>query len=94
VPHTTKKKIFPETHPQKHRQLCEAYKKLKMDERGFRIVYVVRSIFDSFSFDRISACYNIWNYVGGLCGLVVRVHGYRSRGPGFDSLRYQIFSEK
>jgi hypothetical protein len=26
-----------------------------------------------------------------LCGLVVRVSGYRSRGPGFDSLLYQIF---
>jgi hypothetical protein len=24
-------------------------------------------------------------------GLVVRVPGYRSRGPGFDSQRYQIF---
>jgi hypothetical protein len=28
-----------------------------------------------------------------LCGLVVRVSGYRSRGPGFDSLRYQSFWE-
>jgi hypothetical protein len=28
-----------------------------------------------------------------LCGLVVRVPGYRSRGPGFDSRRYQIFWE-
>jgi hypothetical protein len=28
-----------------------------------------------------------------LCGLVVRVPGYRSRGPEFDSLRYQIFWE-
>jgi hypothetical protein len=28
-----------------------------------------------------------------LCGLVVRVPGYRSRGPGFDSRRYQIFRE-
>jgi hypothetical protein len=28
-----------------------------------------------------------------LCGLVVRVHGYRSRGPGFDSPRYQILLE-
>jgi hypothetical protein len=28
-----------------------------------------------------------------LCGLVVRVPGYRSRGPGFDSRRYHIFWE-
>jgi hypothetical protein len=28
-----------------------------------------------------------------LCGLVVRVSGYRSRGSGFDSWRYQIFWE-
>ena len=26
-----------------------------------------------------------------LCGLVVRVSGYRYRGVGFDSRRYQIF---
>ena len=26
-----------------------------------------------------------------LCGLVVRVSGYRYRGPGFDSRHYQIF---
>jgi hypothetical protein len=25
-----------------------------------------------------------------LCGLVVRVSGYRSKGPGFDSWSYQI----
>jgi hypothetical protein len=28
-----------------------------------------------------------------LCGLMVRFPGYRSRGPGSDSLRYQIFWE-
>jgi hypothetical protein len=28
-----------------------------------------------------------------LCGLVVTVSGYRSRGPGFDSRLYQIFRE-
>jgi len=26
-----------------------------------------------------------------LCGLVIRVSGYRYRGPGFDPRRYQIF---
>jgi hypothetical protein len=29
-----------------------------------------------------------------VCGLVVRVPVYRSRGPGFDSRRYQIFWER
>jgi hypothetical protein len=28
-----------------------------------------------------------------LCGLVVRVSGYRSRDPGFDSRSYQIFGQ-
>jgi hypothetical protein len=31
--------------------------------------------------------------VDRLCGLVIRIPGYRSRGPGFDSRRYHIFSE-
>jgi hypothetical protein len=45
--------------------------------------------------------YNEWTYVLSyrafityielVCGLVVRVPGYRSRGPGFDSRSYQIF---
>ena len=37
---------------------------------------------------------NYFNYratVDRLCGLVVRVSGYRYRGLGFDSRRYQIF---
>jgi hypothetical protein len=28
-----------------------------------------------------------------LCGLMVRVSGYRSKSPGFDSRPYQIFRE-
>jgi hypothetical protein len=30
-------------------------------------------------------------FTGRLCGLVVRVSGYRSRDPRFDSRPYQIF---
>jgi hypothetical protein len=32
-------------------------------------------------------------YYDRLCGLVVRVYGYRSKGSGFDSRPYQIFWE-
>jgi len=31
------------------------------------------------------------SFLDRLCGLVVRVSGYRYRGPGFDPRRYQIF---
>jgi hypothetical protein len=32
-----------------------------------------------------------WCHIDLLCGLVVRVPGYRPRGPRFDSRLYQIF---
>jgi hypothetical protein len=35
----------------------------------------------------------LYRPIDRLCGLVVRVPGYRSRGPGFDSRRYLIFWE-
>jgi hypothetical protein len=34
---------------------------------------------------------NLENFRNRRDGLVVRVSGYRYRGPGFDSRRYQIF---
>jgi hypothetical protein len=44
--------------------------------------------------------YQGWSYIKRYyaalfctCGLVVRVSGYRSRGPRFDSRRFQIFWE-
>jgi hypothetical protein len=38
-------------------------------------------------------CLQYSNFVFLLCGIVVRVPGYRSRGPGIDSRRCQIFWE-
>ena len=35
--------------------------------------------------------YSLWGHWDRLCGLVVRVSGYRYRGLGFVSRRYQIF---
>ena len=42
-----------------------------------------------YMFGYIYVC--IYIYIDRLCGLVVRVSGYRYRGPGFDPRRYQIF---
>jgi hypothetical protein len=37
--------------------------------------------------------YDISEAPDRLCGLVVRVPGYRSRGPGLDTRRYELLSE-
>ena len=42
----------------------------------------------SFQFLNLHLLISVWDR---LCGLVVRVSGYRYRGLGFDSRRYQIF---
>jgi hypothetical protein len=42
----------------------------------------------SYSNSKFSGTFTVLDF---LCGLVVRVSGYRYRGPGFDSWRYQIF---
>ena len=43
------------------------------------------------NFRLLSVLYWYLLFPGRLCGLVVRVSGYRYRGLGFDSRRYQIF---
>jgi len=40
---------------------------------------------------RVSILVRLRGNIDRLCGLVVRVSGYRYRGPGFDPRRYQIF---
>jgi len=68
------------------RSIGQCYKTFKIRQKysaniihtkGSRMLYI------------ILYCYNYCN--DRLCGLVVRVSGYRYRGPGFDSRRYQIY---
>ena len=42
---------------------------------------------------RVPITYHVKSLIVRLCGLVVRVSGYRYRGLGFDSRRYQVFAE-
>jgi hypothetical protein len=43
---------------------------------------------------RLNCSYNtLIMFCDLLCGLVVRVRSYKSRGPGFDSRLYQIFRD-
>jgi hypothetical protein len=52
-----------------------------------------RNLFhDSSQFVKFRLLYSL-HVIDRLCGRVVRVSGYRSRGPGFDSWRFQIFWE-
>jgi hypothetical protein len=53
--------------------------------------YAFDFIFKTLHFE---VCFNrLGFWLDRLCGLVVRVSGYRSRGPGFYSRSYQIFWE-
>jgi hypothetical protein len=55
-----------------------------------KLIVVRFEDFTSMSMKNIVTCVNLTDR---LCGLVVRVTGYRSRDPEFDSLCYQIFCE-
>jgi len=64
-------------------QPCVSTHYLTLKERTVTMRFVIPVVF-----------YEITNVVcvcDRLCGLVVRVSGYRYRGPGFDPRRYQIF---
>ena len=50
---------------------------------------LIRYVLDGSRFDIFID--NVFMTFDRLCGLVVRVSGYRYRGLGFDSRRYQIF---
>jgi hypothetical protein len=57
------------------------------------VVEILKKIFGIVKEDEIGVWRKLYNEeprVDRLCGLVVRVSGYRSRGPGFDSHCYQI----
>jgi len=56
------------------------------DGRYCKFIFELRTLNVNY-LNFISYC----SYIDRLCGLVVRVSGYRYRGPGFDPRRYQIF---
>jgi hypothetical protein len=70
--------------PRRWRQYLPPKRRLTFNELHGVIHFKVNNIFDFFP----SAC-----TTDRLCGLVVRVPGYRSRDPGFGVRRYQIFCE-
>jgi hypothetical protein len=66
--------------------LMELLRRIWISVEGANILHLILC----FSILKISYSYSQRDR---LCGLVVRVSGYRSRGPGFDSQRFQIFLE-
>jgi hypothetical protein len=61
--------------------------------RGFRAGIVSRPYHEHFLLNPFKLSYHYTIQLDRLCGLVVRVPGYRSRSAGFHSRRYQTFWE-
>jgi hypothetical protein len=57
---------------------------------GSTIKLVGNEVTSEFWIKVVHALYLNMSIVDRLCGLVVGVPGYRARGPGYDSRRYQI----
>ena len=68
-----------------------------LDSEIFNLKYCTFSHTQQWVMNKVHRSYQVykllsWSYpCDRLCGLVVRVSGYRYRGLGFDSRRYQIF---
>jgi hypothetical protein len=79
--------------------VCNDYEKWTVNCKGIKLMNRLWVLFFcisiNFRIDTISKCHfefiMIFHNFDRLWGLVVRVPGCESRGPGFDSLRYQIF---
>jgi hypothetical protein len=56
--------------------------------KNFLVIFIYRDIMYNPQANVFTKGVEYWTR---LCGLVVRVSGYKSRGPGFDSQRFQIF---
>jgi hypothetical protein len=58
-------------------------------------IEMCKFIVEHFDFYRCEKtwCLTLGKITDRLCGLMVRVPGYRSRDPGFDSRRYKVFWE-
>jgi hypothetical protein len=65
-------------------------KKFKIEKNTLlrQLVFIYEELYISAGRRNIPLILSFWNR---LCGLVVRVSGYRSRDPGFNSRPYQIF---
>jgi hypothetical protein len=57
----------------------------------FTVNFACFTYFTKLEFELVLLYFLQCLYGDRLCGLVVRVSSYRSRGPGFDSRPYQIF---
>jgi hypothetical protein len=85
-------------------KLCDLrnfkHKSWKKFQQGFELPALQNSSYWTPKWSGQKVCLNFWFWklwitmkMFCLCVLVVRVPGYRSRGPGFDSRRYQIIWE-
>ena len=72
-----------------HQYVFKMFKEENQKELQYKILFVPSSKTQPISVIRAHLANAVWE-IDRLCGLVVKVSGYRYRGLGFDSRRYQI----